>query len=117
MRALTALLAGGLRAAGAKVNAEPVFDTLTVGNVSAARVHANAAARRFNLRPIDAYTVGIALDETTSLEEVQTLLACFSESVRLPELSDGAFDAAYPRRSPARPPTSRRRLQPLPHRA
>ena len=96
VRALTALLAGGLRAAGAKVNAEPVFDTLTVGNVSAARVHANAAARRFNLRPIDAYTVGIALDETTSLEEVQTLLACFSESVRLPELSDGAFDAAYP---------------------
>jgi len=96
VRALTALLAGGLRAAGAKVNAEPVFDTLTVGNVSAARVHANAAARRFNLRPIDAYTVGIALDETTSLEEVQTLLACFSESVRLPEMSDGAFDAAYP---------------------
>ncbi len=96
VRTLTALLAGGLRAAGAKVNAEPVFDTLTVGNVSAARVHANAAARRFNLRPIDAYTVGIALDETTSLEEVQTLLACFSESVRLPELSDGAFDAAYP---------------------
>ncbi len=96
VRALTALLAGGLRAAGAKVNAEPVFDTLTVGNVSAARVHANAAARRFNLRPIDAYTVGIALDETTSLEEVQTLLACFSESVRLPELSDGAVDAAYP---------------------
>ena len=45
-KALTSLLAKGLTAVGAKLNAEPVFDTLTIGNVSSARVHAAAEARR-----------------------------------------------------------------------
>ena len=80
VKLLTELLASGLRAAGAKVNAEPVFDTLTVSNVSAARVHAAAEAKRFNLRRIDDYTVGISLDETTTVEEVATLVSFFSES-------------------------------------
>jgi len=79
IKLLTDLLAEGLRRGGAQVNAEPVFDTLTVGNVAAARVHAAAAARKFNLRPIDAYTVGISLDETTTLGDVQTLLGFFGE--------------------------------------
>jgi glycine dehydrogenase len=84
VRTLTALLAEGLRAAGAKVNPEPVFDTLTVGNVAAARVHAAAAARRINLRVIDDYTVGVTLDETATVEEVQAILSFFSESAKLP---------------------------------
>jgi len=79
VKLLTDLLAEGLRRGGAQVNAEPVFDTLTVGRVAAARVHAAAAARKINLRPIDEYTVGISLDETTTLEEVRTLLGCFGE--------------------------------------
>ncbi len=77
VRGLTQQLAAGLKAAGATVNAEPVFDTLTVGGVAADRVHAAAAARRFNLRPIDARTLGIALDETTTVEEVAALVGCF----------------------------------------
>jgi len=80
VKLLTELLAQGLREIGATVNVEPVFDTLTVGNVSAARVHAAAAAKKFNLRRLDVYTIGLSLDETTTLEEVQTLLSCFSES-------------------------------------
>jgi glycine dehydrogenase len=88
VRRLTALLAQGLTAAGAKVNAEPVFDTLTVGNVAAARVHAAATAKRFNLRVIDDYTVGIALDETATLEEVQAILSFFNESARLPAVAE-----------------------------
>jgi glycine dehydrogenase len=83
-RRLTQLLAAGLKAAGATVNAEPVFDTLTIGNVAAGRVHAAAAAKRMNLRVVDDYTVGLSLDEITTVEEVQTLLACFSESAVLP---------------------------------
>ncbi len=83
-RLLTQILAQGLTAAGATVNAEPVFDTLTVGNVAAERVHAAAAAKRLNLRRLDAYTVGISLDETTTVEEVQTILGCFNESAKLP---------------------------------
>ncbi len=80
VKLLTELLAAGLRNAGAKVNAEPVFDTLTVGGVSAARVHAAAEAKKFNLRVVDDYTVGVSLDETTTLEEVQTLISFFRES-------------------------------------
>ena len=83
IQGLTTLLAAALRRAGATVNEAPVFDTLTVGNVSAARVHANAAARKLNLRVIDAHTVGLSLDETTTEAELHALLACFSESAEL----------------------------------
>jgi glycine dehydrogenase len=80
VKLLTALLADGLVKLGAKVNAEPVFDTLTVAHVGAERVHAAAAAKKFNLRRLDAYTVGISLDETTTVEDLATLLSFFGES-------------------------------------
>ncbi|ACB75212.1 aminomethyl-transferring glycine dehydrogenase [Opitutus terrae] len=102
---LTDLLAKGLIAAGAKVNAEPVFDTLTIGNVAAQRVHAAAAAKRFNLRRIDDYTVGVSLDETTTLDDVRTLLTFFNESadlgtpLALMSESDTVFAAPHARTS------------------
>jgi glycine dehydrogenase len=77
VKGLTELLAAGLRAAGATLNAEPSFDTLTVSGVAADQVHAAAAARNFNLRRIDAATVGISLDETATVEEIQALIGCF----------------------------------------
>jgi len=80
VKLLTGLLARGLVALGAKVNAEPVFDTLTVTNVAAERVHAAAAAKKFNLRRRDAYSVGISLDETTTVEDVQLILSFFGEA-------------------------------------
>ncbi|MBC8012263.1 MAG: aminomethyl-transferring glycine dehydrogenase, partial [Burkholderiales bacterium] len=84
---LTTLLAAALRRAGATVNTAPVFDTLTIGNVSAARVHANAEARKINLRVIDAHTVGLSLDEAVTEAELRTVLACFSESAELTPVS------------------------------
>ena len=81
IKLLTELLAAGLRQAGAKVNAEPVFDTLTIGGVAAGRVQAAAEAKKFNLRRVDAQTVGISLDETTTVEDVATLLSFFSEGI------------------------------------
>ncbi len=91
VKLLTETLAAGLRQAGAKVNAEPVFDTLIVSGVAAARVHAAAEARKFNLRRVDEYTVGISLDETTTLEEVGTLLSLFrsDEQKKIEELTIG----------------------------
>ena len=83
VKLLTELLAAGLRAAGAKVNAEPVFDTLTVSGVDAARVHTAAAAKKFNLRHVNEATVGISLDETTSAADVQTLISLFGEAAAL----------------------------------
>ena len=86
VKLLTELLAASLRSAGANVNTEPVFDTLTIGGVAAKRVQAAAQAKRINLRPIDDRTVGLSLDETTTLEEVATLLSCFTEAADLPSL-------------------------------
>ncbi len=94
-RLLTQLLAQGLTTLGAKVNAEPVFDTLTIGNVAAERVHAAAAAKKFNLRVIGTYTVGLSLDETTSLAEVQTLLGFFGDA-KSPDAGDVTLVYAAP---------------------
>ena len=83
VRLLAKALADGLKHAGCAVNVGSVFDTLTVGNVDAGRVHAAAAAARMNLRRIDAHNVGISLDETTTLEDVQVLLALFGAASTL----------------------------------
>ena len=96
IRLLTRMLADGLKSAGVTVNTEPVFDTLTIGNVSAERVHAATSAKKINLRPVDAHTVGLSLDETTTLEDVQTVLACFRESAVLPEAEAVRADYAPP---------------------
>jgi len=77
VRGLTQRLARGLTALGARVNAEPVFDTLTVASVTAAHVHASALARGFNLRRINTRTVGLSLDETTTEADLRNLLAAF----------------------------------------
>ncbi len=95
VRTLTRLLADGLRAAGFGINDAPVFDTLTVTGVDAARVHAAAAARHFNLRPVDARSVGVSLDETTTLDEVNALLACFGGKAANPAASAPA-ETPYP---------------------
>lgn len=102
VKTLTDLLADGLRRLGATVNAEPTFDTLTVGNVSSARVHAAADARKINLRHIDEYTVGIALDELTSLSDVKRLLAFFGDAdlAALADFAPLAYSAELARTSP-----------------
>jgi len=100
IRVLTGLLARGLTSLGAKVNADPVFDTLTVGNVAAERVHAAAAARKYNLRRVDEYTVGISLDETTTLDDVHTILGFFGETALAdPDTVAADFAAPFARTS------------------
>ncbi|MBL9199305.1 MAG: aminomethyl-transferring glycine dehydrogenase [Opitutaceae bacterium] len=101
VKTLAELLAAGLRAKGAKVNAEPVFDTLTVGGIDAKKIHAAAEAKQFNLRPVDANTVGITLDETTSAEDVSALLGLFGSSSQLsaPSSQLAAFPAPHARTS------------------
>jgi glycine dehydrogenase len=98
VRRLTARLAAGLKAAGLELNAEPVFDTLTVSGVDAGRIHAAAGARGFNLRRIDSRTVGIALDETASAEEVDALVEVIGGKPGSPA-SDSGFPAPHARTS------------------
>jgi len=79
---LTVGLAASLRAGGVEVVHEHYFDTLTVRVPGrAAEIVAAAAAARVNLRLVDADTLGIALDETTSPTIVETVLAAFGLAV------------------------------------
>jgi len=76
---LTAALAVGLQRLGHRVVNASFFDTLTVRpRGGAAPVHEQARQRRINLRAVDAETVGVSLDETTSLADVADLLAVFN---------------------------------------
>ncbi len=98
---MTAGLAGSLRAGGVEVVHRHFFDTLTVRVPGrAAEVLAAAAARRINLRPVDADTLGIALDETTTPAVVAGVLAAFGidGSVDAPA-GEGAIPAALVRTS------------------
>ena len=88
---LTAILAAGLARLGVEIENKSFFDTLTVVcdvDEDAASVHAAAAAQKINLRVIDADRVGIALDETTTREDVGRLWLLFAHGRALPD-----FDA------------------------
>ncbi len=98
---LTAGLARSLRAGGVEVVHSHFFDTLTVRVPGrAAEVLAAAAARRINLRLVDADTLGIALDETTTPAVVAGVLAAFGidGSADAPA-GEGAIPAALVRTS------------------
>jgi glycine dehydrogenase len=75
-------LAGSLRAAGIEVVNETFFDTVTVRVPGrAAEVAAAARTRRINLREIDADTLAVALDETTTAAIVADVCAAFGVAV------------------------------------
>jgi glycine dehydrogenase len=76
IHALTARLAAGLRGKGYTVNTH-FFDTLAIGGVAAAGIHAAARQAGMNLRAIDDTHVGVSLDETTTDTDVTALLQLF----------------------------------------
>ena len=78
VHALTAALAEGLRRLGHDLGDRPFFDTLTIAGVDAQAVLARALDRGINLRRVDDRTVGVALDERSTVEEVATLLDVFA---------------------------------------
>ncbi len=75
---LTDALARGLRQAGIAVGPEVFFDTLVarVGEGQAAVLEA-ARARGINLRAVGSDGVGVSLDETAGVSDLQDLLDCF----------------------------------------
>jgi glycine dehydrogenase len=77
---LTQTLAAGLKQLGYSLRHQVFFDTLCigVGNGQASVVLANALEQGINLRQIDADTVSIALDETSTEQDVLDLLAIFA---------------------------------------
>jgi glycine dehydrogenase len=93
---LAAILAAALRRASIAVGTD-FFDTLHIGGVDAAAIHAKARAQRINLREIDGQTVGISLDETTTRADVIALAGLFG--ARIDAIDD--LDAATPDALPA----------------
>ena len=78
---MAATLAAGLRSGGVTVQTPAFFDTLTVAVPGrAAEVVAAAAAKGINLRLIDADRVGVACDETTTLEHIRAVWEAFGLS-------------------------------------
>ena len=77
---LTGALAAGIRKLGYDVAHETYFDTLRVelGDTRAQDVAQLAQSRRVNLRTLGAHSVGVSLDETTTPDDVATLLAIFN---------------------------------------
>jgi glycine dehydrogenase len=85
VHALADALATGLRKLGCKVG-ESYFDTLRVtpSDGSADAVLALALENKMNLRKLDAHTIGIALDETTTGNDLAALLKVFNHGANPP---------------------------------
>ncbi len=92
---LAAILAGALRQAGVTVGPD-FFDTLHVVDVDAAAIHAKAEAARINLRRIDARSLGISLDETTTRADIAALATLFGAKVDDIDALDAATADALP---------------------
>ncbi|HKC13234.1 MAG TPA: aminomethyl-transferring glycine dehydrogenase, partial [Vicinamibacteria bacterium] len=94
VRSLALVLAEGLKRLGLSVGGEPFFDTLRVRlpREAGRGVLARAVDRRINLRPYDDGSVGVALDETVTARELDTLLSVFAGgpvSFRSEDLASG----------------------------
>ena len=95
---LTTVLAAGLQRLGHSTGSEPVFDTIRIElGRSREEILAAAQAQQINLRLIDADTVGISLDETTTPEDVTALWQIFAGDNELQfTVDDIAVTAAIP---------------------
>jgi glycine dehydrogenase len=98
------LLAGWLRAGGLQLAHEHFFDTLTVAVPGrAADVVAAAAQRRVNLRLVDADTVAVACDETTTPAVLRLVAEAFgvpADDALLDATGADALPADLRRRTP-----------------
>jgi glycine dehydrogenase len=87
-------LAGWLRAGGLELVHEHFFDTVEVAVPGrAAEVVAAAAARRINVRPVDADTVAVACDETTTVDTLRAVAEAFGVAAPEGALTDAGPDA------------------------
>ena len=80
VHALTQILAAGLTKLGHKVSTQNYFDTVRVelAGKNSAEILKIAEARRMNFRVIDEKTIGISLDEVTSVSDVAAIWQVFN---------------------------------------
>src|SRR4051794_15080008 len=95
---LAAILAAALRKSGVAVGRD-FFDTLPLTRVDSGAIHAKARAAHINLRAIDARSLCISLDETTTRDDVIALGALFGANIASSDID--ALDTATPDALPA----------------
>jgi glycine dehydrogenase len=88
VHALARTLAGAVRAMGFTVVHDVFFDTIAVETDAAtvAKVHAAAREARINLRALSATRIGVALDETVTGPDLETLVGVFALGRPVPAL-------------------------------
>ena len=98
---LTSILKENLSDEGFESKNDDFFDTLVIKTKSVTNeVHARAIENNFNLRIIDSESLGISLDETSSIEDVKILLNIFSNSDKdLIESSEKSIPESLERKS------------------
>jgi glycine dehydrogenase len=100
VRRLTRILAAGLADRGIEVITPAYFDTLTLHVPGrAAQLAAQARKRGINLRLVDRNHLGVALDETTRREHLETLWQVLGSGPELPDFD--TLDRALPEVIPA----------------
>jgi glycine dehydrogenase len=99
---LTGILSLGLKKMGYEPGPEIFFDTLRVdlGERSTTQLLAIARRHEINLRPLGEHSVGISLNETTSLADVDDLFSVFADpavaQVRAGDLTEEASPSIPP---------------------
>ncbi|MCU1429773.1 MAG: Glycine dehydrogenase (decarboxylating) [Actinomycetia bacterium] len=94
---LTAVLAEGLRSAGIEVVHDTFFDTVTLRVPGRATdIARGAQMERINLREVDANTLGISLDETSTAAIVESVWAVFGVRAEFESVAAGVRDALPP---------------------
>ncbi len=89
VHAMTSQLARGLAALGFRLRHDEFFDTVAV-TVEAAQlgsIFTAAEAKKMNFRKIDARTIGVSLDETTTPEDVREILTAFAGAKTVPDVT------------------------------
>ena len=105
------LLAAAATSAGATLRHHAFFDTVALDVPDPDALIARAAEAGYNLRRLDGQGVALALDETISRTDLDTLAQLLGAPL-------GAAPPSIPRRAgPRRPRPAATRLQPLPRRA
>lgn len=87
---LTAVLAEGLTQLGYSLGSEYFFDTLSIQVPAghAPELVAKALEQEINLRLVDSNTIGVSLDETTTLADLADLLGIFNISGQMLSLDE-----------------------------
>ncbi len=83
-------LAQNLEKSGYRQLNESFFDTLKIelpGNICSDDIEKIALSKEINLRYIDNNTIGISIDETTSLDDIRDILDIFSEAAGKPQVN------------------------------